>query len=53
MCSHLISFPIIDFSTGPNMSAEPQMFVANKYKALDYVFEVSFLFVLFCFVFSK
>lgn len=47
---NLISLPIIDFPSGPNMSAEPnpaQMFVANRYKALDYVFEVSFICMLY------
>lgn len=45
---HLISLSIIDFPSGQNMAAEPnpaQMFVANRYKALDYVFEVSYVYI--------
>lgn len=43
---NLISLPIIDFPSGPNQEPNPaQMFVANRYKALDYVFEVSLIYM--------
>lgn len=46
---HLMSFSMIDFPSGQKMAAEPNiapMFVANRYKALDYVFEVIYVYLL-------
>lgn len=40
---------MIDFPSGQKMAAEPNpapMFVANRYKALDYVFEVIYVYLL-------